>query len=403
MKLAKLSLAAIVVAGLTTSSFAADTLADAFKNGKVSGQLKSSYFSKDNGTTTEGIINTGITLGYVTDAFMGFKMGATLQSSHAPFADGAIGTANTEKDMFKGDLYGSGAVLSEAYLEYNVGNTMARVGRQFVAKTPLVTSSGSRFIRTAIEGAVIINKDLPDTTLWAAYVDKYQNRTDDAGNIAKFLGNYSESKNLGENGAYSMMVLNKSIPGVTLTAQYGDMVDHFNIYYLEAAYAGKASNFTYGLAAQYSGTNYDPLSSKNTGISNDTSYYGVKASLGVGDFNGYIAYSKVDDDGDAQDSIIATDPIFTANEISSNTYKATEKAYAIDANYKINANAKLGARYTSYSYDTIEVDVDIMCYYGEYNFDGALKGFGLEAYFETLDKATGADTKELRFKAIYKF
>ena len=35
MKLAKLSLAAIVVAGLTTSSFAADTLADAFKEGKV--------------------------------------------------------------------------------------------------------------------------------------------------------------------------------------------------------------------------------------------------------------------------------------------------------------------------------------------------------------------------------
>lgn len=399
MTFAKLSLAAIVVAGLATSSFSADTLADAFKNGKVSGQLKSSYFSKDNGTVTEGIINTGVTLGYVTDSFMGFKMGTTLQSSHAPFADGAIGTANTEKDMFKGDLYGSGAVLSEAYLEYNVGKTMARVGRQFVAKTPLVTSSGSRFIRTAIEGAVIINKDLPDTTLWAAYVDKYQNRTDGAGNIAEFVGNSAAVGSLGVDGAYSVMALNKSIPGVTLTAQWGQMVDKFDIYYLEAAYAGKASNFTYGLAAQYSGTNYDAP----TGTKQDTSYYGVKASLGVGDFNAYVAYSKVNDDGDAQDSIIATDPIFTANEISSNTYGASEKAYAIDANYKINANAKLGARYTSYSYDTAEVDIDIMCYYGEYNFDGALKGFGLEAYFETLDKATGADTKELRFKAIYKF
>ena len=35
MKLAKLSLVAMVVAGLASSSFAADTLADAFKNGKV--------------------------------------------------------------------------------------------------------------------------------------------------------------------------------------------------------------------------------------------------------------------------------------------------------------------------------------------------------------------------------
>ena len=40
MKLAKLSLAAMVVAGLATSSFAADTLADAFKNGKVRGEIK---------------------------------------------------------------------------------------------------------------------------------------------------------------------------------------------------------------------------------------------------------------------------------------------------------------------------------------------------------------------------
>ena len=40
MKLAKLSLVAMVVAGLASGSFAADTLADAFKNGKVSGELR---------------------------------------------------------------------------------------------------------------------------------------------------------------------------------------------------------------------------------------------------------------------------------------------------------------------------------------------------------------------------
>ena len=42
MKLAKLSLAAMVVAGLASSSFAADTLADAFKSGTVTGELKAS-------------------------------------------------------------------------------------------------------------------------------------------------------------------------------------------------------------------------------------------------------------------------------------------------------------------------------------------------------------------------
>ena len=52
MKLAKLSLVAMVVAGLASSSFAADTLADAFKNGKVNGELKAWYFDKDNGATS---------------------------------------------------------------------------------------------------------------------------------------------------------------------------------------------------------------------------------------------------------------------------------------------------------------------------------------------------------------
>ena len=47
MKLAKLSLAAMVVAGLASSSFAAsDTLADAFKNGKVNGELRAWYFDR---------------------------------------------------------------------------------------------------------------------------------------------------------------------------------------------------------------------------------------------------------------------------------------------------------------------------------------------------------------------
>ena len=64
MKLAKLSLAAIVVAGLASSSFAADTLADAFKNGKVNGELKAYYFTTDNGSTTDAdIFSTGVMLG----------------------------------------------------------------------------------------------------------------------------------------------------------------------------------------------------------------------------------------------------------------------------------------------------------------------------------------------------
>ena len=67
MKLAKLSLAAMVVAGLASSSFAeSTTLEDAFKNGKVNGELRAWYFNRDTGTATENIFNTGVDLTYVT-------------------------------------------------------------------------------------------------------------------------------------------------------------------------------------------------------------------------------------------------------------------------------------------------------------------------------------------------
>ena len=47
MQFVKLSLVAVVVASLASNTFAADTLADAFKNGKVSGELRAWYFDKD--------------------------------------------------------------------------------------------------------------------------------------------------------------------------------------------------------------------------------------------------------------------------------------------------------------------------------------------------------------------
>ena len=152
MKLAKLSLAAMVVAGLASSSFAADTLADAFKNGKVSGELRAWYFDREGSATAatssvnSDIFNTGVVLGYVTDSFYGFKLGATFQSNYAAFADGSLTEAGTAKSDFKGDEYGSGAVLSEAYVQYSIGKTTAKVGRQFIS-TPLVNGSGSRMIK----------------------------------------------------------------------------------------------------------------------------------------------------------------------------------------------------------------------------------------------------------------
>ena len=122
MKLAKLSLVAMVVAGLASSSFAADTLADAFKNGKVTGELRAWYFDRDTGdqntnTLAKGnadLFSTGIMLSYVTDSLYGLSLGTTFQGNYAPFAD------KDAKNLYGTDMYGSGAVLSEAYVVYTL-------------------------------------------------------------------------------------------------------------------------------------------------------------------------------------------------------------------------------------------------------------------------------------------
>jgi len=122
MKLAKLSLAAITILALSSSAYAADSLAAAFKEGKVSGELKAFYWDRDRDAIASGesIFNTGLMLNYQTASFNGFGLNFTGQTNHAPFASAS---AKTE---FSWDEYGSGAQLSEAYLSYNAGTLTQR-------------------------------------------------------------------------------------------------------------------------------------------------------------------------------------------------------------------------------------------------------------------------------------
>ncbi|AFL67717.1 OprD family outer membrane porin [Sulfurospirillum barnesii] len=403
MKLAKLSLAAIVVAGLASHSFAADSLADAFKNGKVTGELRAWYFDRDTDVPAAAggawdrkkgdanIINMGVILNYVTDSFYGLKMGATFQSNYAPFAD------DEAKALFYNDMYGSGAVLSEMYVQYTIDKTTAKVGRQFI-NTPLIAGSGSRMIRQSFEGALITNTNLPDTTLAAGYISKWQNRTSPDTTAKK--SDVGEFERFNDDGAYTLLAINKSIPGLTITGQWAQVVDVADVYYAELAYAGKMNDFRYGLAGQYLITDYDE-SGKDDG-----SFYGIKASFGIGAFNMYVAYAEVDDDNDASVSadVGGADPIYTANVIHSGEYKAGSKGYAIDANYEVVKGAKIGARYSDINMKAAKSDYDVIDLYANYTFDGPLKGFGVEVQYETKDKdASTGSSNELRFRANYKF
>ena len=408
MKLAKLSLATIAVIGFTTSLCAADSLADAFKKGSINGELRAWYFDRDRDATGESadIINTGVRLTYITDDFYGFKFGTTLQSNFAPFAD------DDAKEVFADDMWGSGAQLSEAYILYKIKNTSVKVGRQFI-KLPLIGSSTSRMITQSFEGALLTNTDIPDTTITAGVITKFQARTDGDGHVADF-----EALNNDHDYAYTVFLLNKSIPGLELTFQYLSVDDDsegsslanrtkgYKDYYFEAEYQRKSGNFEYGLAGNYLYTDWENY---------DAAYmYGVKLSLGYGDLKTYIAYSSINDDdgnkgvkpgegGGAQPNYVK------GKQVKVGTYSSDTSGFSIDANYNFKQiGLLLGARYTQLDIASKAShlnDQKITDLYGSYKFMGALKGLETELIYTILsDEFAPADKgDELWFKAAYKF
>ena len=448
MKLAKLSLAAMVIAGLASSSFAASTtLEDAFKNGKVSGELKAWYFDQSadgqdaagtNSALVAGhrnnsdIITTGVTLGFVTDSLYGLTFGATFQGSANPL------TAETSaKSTFAKDEYAGGGVLSEAYLAYTLGKTTLKVGRQFI-DTPLVSGSGSRIYKEAFEGAVLLNTDLPQTTLFAGWVDKFQGRTstvtgDSNGDAPKFkdkaafTGAKQSGLITGFDDGFTVGAINKSITNLTLTAQYAivtdvvgsaTQIDDVDVYYTEANYVLPMNGFKLGFDANFrgskTGSNLDALNLEGT-------YTAGRISISeLAGFGASFAYGTTS----SSDAVVAgmgngpTSYTSTMIRGTSTRMMADTDSYLFAATYDFSKIGVTGlsalAQYgwTSQGKNATVVGGEASDYTniaaGVTYVVPALKGLTTSLQYETQEKevksnSAKTDTDELWFKAGYKF
>lgn len=287
-KVIKISVISTLALTTSITNVSADTLSEAFANGKIKGEIKSIYSSSNflGNSKTDNISTVGGSLGYITSDFYGFSAGATFQASHV------IDDRN-KNNVFKDDLDASGAVLSEAYLNYKLSNTSVKAGRQFI-HTPLITSaitgkSSESLVKDSFEAYLITNSDIPNTTITAGYVDKYQAKTDGKTDIGKFEDF--------EDGAYTLYVKNNSIESLELQAQYLNVdakntnSDRDNIY-LQADYKIAAHT----LSAQY-------LLSKDESkgsAKEDGQLFGVKATgpLGIGKLGYIAAFNSSTKDGD---------------------------------------------------------------------------------------------------------
>ena len=339
-KVIKLGLMATLALGYT-NAFSAQSLASAFEEGKVSGEIKSQYFQKEVSNEKVSIWTNGGNLSYVTGDYYGFKSGVTLQASTVTASD--LDNAPT---AYNKDQNVSGAVLSQAYLQYSISNTTGKIGRQYIS-TPLVEGSGSRIFKESFEGLVISNTDISNTTIVAAYVDKEQYRTNIAsgGTDVKEVSDFEQI----QDGAYTVYVNNKSIKDLTVDAQYAlinsdtHTADDTKAFYAAGSY--NLSPFTIETQT-YQTDNGNAVNSKG-------SAYGVnllgnfdKLSLGV-------AYSIVDKDANIINGIgNGADYLYTGTWIYGGIYDADTNAYKLSAGYKITTDLSFDLNYGAWKTGT---------------------------------------------------
>lgn len=330
-KITKLSLVAILA---LSSSLSADTLVEAFANAKVKGEIKAQFFEVEPLTDgkRDSILAVGGNLNIVTDSYYGFTAGATFQTSHIIDID-TEGTNN-----FKDTMDASGSVMSESYLMYTLAKTRIKIGRQYIG-TPLVAGSSSRMIKQSFEAATLYNTDIPNTTLVASYVGKYQNRTDGAGSPGEF-------KKF-EDGAYTIYAKNTSVKNLILKGQYLDV---------KGAMSGIDKDATY-LDAEYKigGATVSAQYFNTTNGSEDGSMLGFKATGNIGSFNLTGLYTTTGSDGKVYNGVgSGADASFTALPLHGGSV-----TYTKDTDTTVGVVA------------TNIVGVTLVGYYGQVNTDDA--------------------------------
>jgi hypothetical protein len=373
-----------------SSTLFADSIDDAFKNGKISGEVRSYYFQeRQSDTGTSSIFNNGGYLNYLTGNYYGLSLGATLQVSSV------LNTEGTNRFTYDEDA--SGAVLSESYISYTKNNSNFKIGRQYIG-TPLLAGSGSRMIRQSFQGYTFTNTDIPNTELFLSYVDRFQMRTDANGNPGNFTKVFNTNRGVYErtlnDGAYTLLLTNKTIKNLTTNIQYLNAIDNFESEYFDATY-------TFGpifVSGQYIGTQYDTNE-------NDGNFIALKVGAEYKDFNFAVATSKTTS-GDVESGLgYGADTSFTGNEIYGGifSYRKDAKAYKVSLDKEID-KLKIGVAYVFTDMKDNKSNDQEIDLTGSYQFTKNLKLDLLHAIIDgSEDYSRAKADSETRIKVSYSF
>lgn len=249
--------------------------------------------------------------------------------------------------------------FNEAWIAATMGKTTAKLGRMSL-DTPLAFTETWSIEQNTFEGAVLLNQDIPDTTLVAAWVGR-GNGTEyfgidelgwstpytlglATGGVVNANGQF---ETYGLNGAYAFGIVNNSIKPLTVQAWYYDVVELAQAYWLEADLAMDNGILA---GAQYSSIDYGDLDAKDNDVyalmlgftmKDVATIKGSYSSVGKNDFGLGAGYNTATYMGTAQSKLYTEAwwnyGYITQNDTSAWNITVTGTVAAID----------LGAFYTS--------------------------------------------------------
>ncbi len=376
MKFAKLSLAAIMAMGI--SAFAD------VQNIKVSGDAKLYYSTSDAGNNdlfdkSGSMGQAALDLAVSADLADGVagKIGVTMLNT--------LGLENNLVSSVWEAGLGNQWWVSEAWLAKKVANTTIKVGRQTL-DTPFAFTETWSIAQNTFDAAVVLNNDLPDTTLVAAWVGRgngnnsLNDRITDLGINNEATG-AEASGGIGlnfaadgsdpfetyySNGAYAFGAVTTAIPMTTAQGWYYDIVNVAQAYWLQADVA--LENDLKGVTL---GVQYANVDAKDAGYNNDTSAWAVRAGYEFDAVTLSASYSSVDN-GDVYIANTATN--YLGGTAKSKLYTEAWWAYG----------------------EVSEPDTDSFTLSAEYDMED-VADFGL--YYTSADHATGDDLTEITVTA----
>lgn len=374
---------------------AADDLSSMFTEGKVSGQVR--MFSIDRtyqgsaGTTTH---RNGTTLGghlkFETDDYEGLSLGTAFYTVNR------IASSPTLEPSIVGANNSNYDILGEAFVQYTRGNTTFKGGRQKL-DTPLAGSDDARTLCNLFEGYVLINTDIPNTTIVAGHITKFAQGTfgrvyDASANQPNALlavtAGYSAVDTRNQAGSFVNMgtyALGRSTDGVSvasvtytgikdLKVQLWDYYAHdiLNAIYGELNYSVSLDSMSAYVGAQFIQENEvgDKLAGTVDGL-----YGAAKVGVKVGGFNVYAAYSQTSKNS-ASDIDYGNGKIGTANAIITPWGGMPAYTQGMVTRHQFMAGTKAAKLAGTYSFKDMGVNLSTTAYYASFDMDQN-SGYGI--------------------------